>query len=223
MHPRAWVTLGGLTLVVTALHGVLLISAPAFGTPHGASVADSHASVPLLSPGFKQPQPRAWILHPELGNATPTADTQETTPVAAADQDHASPEPIDHTPAPPPETSASEPHVADSESLDIYLDRRLVTEGPSPNTPVMIDYPADAPTAQSYTGRLRLFIDQHGVVRKVQGLPPHLPPPMLHAATSAFLAARFSPGKLNGADVRTKIEVEVSFDPGQHRCLDDCE
>lgn len=221
MQPRAWVTLAGLALVVTALHGVLLMSAPAFGAANGAPVAVSHASVAPHAPGFKQP--RAWILQPEHGNATPTADTQEPSPVATAVQDHASPEPIDHTPAPSPEASASEPHIADRESLDIYLDRRLVTEGPSPNTPVVIDYPADAPTAQSYTGRLRLFIDQHGVVRKVQGLPPHLPPPMLQAATSAFLATRFSPGTLNGADVRTKIEVEVSFDPGQHRCLDDCE
>lgn len=220
MSPRAWTPLTALTILVGAAHAIFLLSAPAFGIAD--SGAEGHGPTGTVTQSRAPEAPEPWLLRVDQASAAGGLEARERIATVGADPEPASPKPLDN--------GADSPHIAPEadatpgagSSLDLYLDRHQVTEGPSPNAPVVIEYPGDAPTARAYKGRLRLFIDQQGVVKKVEGLPPLLPPPMLHAATTAFLSTRFTPGRLDGTEVKTKIEVEVSFDPGETPCLDDC-
>ena len=124
-------------------------------------------------------------------------------------------------PAPPqpaePTTAAQPPMAADqpvSGGFNDYLPRHLLTVGPRPETPVIIDYPAHWNLPGRRSGRLAIYIDEHGTVRRVEALDSALVPAMVEAARSAFLSARFLPGERSGQAVRTRMEVEVDFDAG---------
>ena len=82
---------------------------------------------------------------------------------------------------------------------------------------VQISYPPGVEPGRVRTGRLTLFIDEAGAVRKVMVAPPPnaedaLPAPFVEAAREAFLQARFTPGERQGMPVKSRIDVEVSFD-----------
>ncbi len=82
---------------------------------------------------------------------------------------------------------------------------------------VQINYPAGVEPGRVRTGRLTLFIDEAGAVRKVLVVtPPNaadaLPAPFVEAAREAFLQARFTPGERQGVPVKSRIDVEVRFD-----------
>ncbi|NBD21107.1 hypothetical protein GTZ97_10575 [Aquabacterium fontiphilum] len=93
-----------------------------------------------------------------------------------------------------------------------YLPRTLLTTGPQPLDPIVIDYPPQLEAAGNHTGELALYIDEHGVVTRVETLTQDLPPPMAIAARLAFQQARFRPGERDGVPVRARIVVEVRFD-----------
>lgn len=93
-----------------------------------------------------------------------------------------------------------------------YLPRHMLTVPPRPESTVIIPYPPEVPGAGHHTGRLALYIDEYGTVRRVEPLDQALQPAMLNAARSAFMASTFYPGELNGAPARSRIELEVSFD-----------
>jgi periplasmic protein TonB len=107
---------------------------------------------------------------------------------------------------------------ADTEATETteapYYPRPELDIGPQAKDPVLIAYPEGVDTAGPHTGRLSLFIDEAGIVRKVDIQPtePPLPQAMQDAARQAFLQAQFWPGQRQGAIVRSRIDIEVTFD-----------
>ncbi|CAN7476618.1 hypothetical protein [Rhizobacter sp. LjRoot28] len=96
-----------------------------------------------------------------------------------------------------------------------YLRRGQLTRGPAPRDAVVLTYPMFEEDEQGrYTAVLALFIDETGRVQRIRVEPPGLPAPLEGAARRAFLAARFTPGEVDGRPVRSLIRIEVQFDRG---------
>jgi len=117
-----------------------------------------------------------------------------------------------------PQADARDAHAAhtpDDASWGGYARRDTLDRGPQALGIVQIAFPAGTEPGRVFTGRLTLFIDEAGAVRKVASADAPdagLPPPLIEAAREAFLQARFAPGERQGAAVKSRIEVEVSFD-----------
>ena len=127
-------------------------------------------------------------------------------------------------------TPPVEPHAVDAPDtrieqagsgtgLDAYLSREAVDQGPQPVSLIQIPFPEgvqtaadNGPSGQVHTGRLTLYIDENGAVRRVQVNSTELPAPFQEAARNAFLQARFVPGQRQGQAVKVRIDIEVSFD-----------
>lgn len=130
------------------------------------------------------------------------------TPPAAAEPPQAEPPQAEAVEAPP------------AGSSDTYLSRDAVDLGPQPVGLIQIPYPDGVQPAtqralqagQVHTGRLTLYIDENGSVRRVQIHGDELPAPFQEAARNAFLQARFVPGQRMGQPVKVRIDIEVSFD-----------
>jgi TonB family protein len=60
--------------------------------------------------------------------------------------------------------------------------------------------------------QLEVFIDENGVVTKVQLNSSHISAAVDDAAVNAFLNARFKPGEIEGQVVRSLLRVEVTFE-----------
>lgn len=95
---------------------------------------------------------------------------------------------------------------------DHYVPRSELTAPPRRLGVVPLVYPDDGPSAGLYVGRLALLIDEFGSVRRVEPLGRPLPPALESAARLAFLGASFSPGEIEGAKVKSRIHIEVTFE-----------
>lgn len=101
-----------------------------------------------------------------------------------------------------------------------YAHRDMLDRAPQALGIVQISYPPGVEPGRVHTGRLTLFIDEAGAVRKVMvhgatddaDADSALPPPFVQAAREAFLQARFAPGERQGQPVKSRIDIEVSFD-----------
>ncbi|MFN3914928.1 MAG: energy transducer TonB [Aquabacterium sp.] len=91
--------------------------------------------------------------------------------------------------------------------------RHEVDQGPIPLHPVIIPYPDGVQVAQVVRGIITLYIDELGVVRRVEPKDRTLAPAMVQAARDAFLQARFQPALRQQAPARVQIDIEVQFDP----------
>lgn len=115
-------------------------------------------------------------------------------------------------------TSPTAPTSADSDATFTgYARRDMLDRAPQALGIVQISYPPGVEPGSVRTGRLTLFIDEAGAVRKVMLVSPAnaqdaLPAPFVEAAREAFLQARFAPGERQGMPVKSRIDVEVSFD-----------
>ena len=96
----------------------------------------------------------------------------------------------------------------------------MLSLAPRANEAVLLEWPdampeldgGDAQARTQYIGVLALYIGEGGQVQFVRVQSGSLPPVLADAAIRAFVAARFSPGELNGQPVKSRIFVEVSFD-----------
>lgn len=98
-----------------------------------------------------------------------------------------------------------------------YARRDMLDRAPQALGIVQINYPSGVEPGRVHTGRLTLFIDESGAVRKVLVATPSnpedaLPAPFVEAAREAFLQARFTPGERQGVPVKSRIDIEVRFD-----------
>jgi hypothetical protein len=115
-------------------------------------------------------------------------------------------------------TAPTAPTFDDSDATFTgYARRDMLDRAPQALGIVQISYPPGVEPDSVRTGRLTLFIDEAGAVRKVTVLPPAnadhaLPAPFVEAAREAFLQARFAPGERQHVPVKSRIDVEVSFD-----------
>lgn len=143
------------------------------------------------------------------------AETQAKMPAPAP-----APAPADALADAPPSYDAAGPSAeasTDSDAFTGYARRHMLDRGPQPLGIVQIGYPPGVAPGQIHRGRLTLFIDEAGAVRKVMVVAAHgaadaLPPPFVEAAREAFLLARFAPGERLGVAVKSRIDIEVSFD-----------
>lgn len=174
-------------LLVVCAHGLVLVALHGTG-PTGAGVASTRIGK-APSSLVHAPAPQVWAMRTlTTGSAASSSSSTPYAPVHA---------PADVLGAPLPSP---------------YLPRTLLTTGPQPLAPIVIDYPPQLETVGSHTGELALYIDEHGVVTRVETLTQDLPPPMAIAARLAFQQARFRPGERDGVPVRARIVVEVRFD-----------
>lgn len=129
-----------------------------------------------------------------------------------------------HLPA-EPTTEPSSDHalathqVAGTDAADTapraYLPRRALSKAPQAQGPIDIPFPPGVPEGEVHRARLQLYIDELGVVRKVEVAQGTLPPPLEEAARLSFMQASFQPGELAGRPARALIVVEVEFDNSQ--------
>lgn len=115
--------------------------------------------------------------------------------------------------------ASGEPNREGAGGPDTYLSRALVDAGPQPLGLIQVPYPegeANLTTSRGpntgIVGRLTLYIDEHGAVRRVLVQGDDLPPPFEAAARNAFLQARFAPAQKQGQAVKVRIDIEVRFD-----------
>jgi protein TonB len=112
------------------------------------------------------------------------------------------------------EATASAPRPSDLRADSLYLARSDLTVGPKAQGPVVIDYPFFDGEADHYLGEFDLFIDDRGGVVRVVSVTESFPGLLVQAVRSAFLAARFTPGEVQGRPVRSRVRIEVTFDSG---------
>lgn len=94
-----------------------------------------------------------------------------------------------------------------------YVDESLLTARPSVSGDILIPFPPDAPEGV-FKATLKLYIDEHGSVQQVDVEEISIPEPLANAAISAFKAARFAPGEVNGAPVKSTLSIEIVFNSG---------
>ena len=93
-----------------------------------------------------------------------------------------------------------------------YLPRPLLTIAPVAQAPVVLLWPADTGLIGSYSGILKLFIDEQGRVQRVVLDDDGLPETLAEVARQTFQSLVFSPAELDGQRVKSRIRVEVRFD-----------
>lgn len=150
-------------------------------------------------------------------NPSPTDATAQTATPDAIEGAQQEPAAVTTGPATP--LASGEPDHDGAGGPDTYLSRSVVDAGPQPLGLIQVPYPegeAKLPTADGESagivGRLTLYIDEHGSVRRVQVHGGELPPPFEAAARNAFLQARFAPAQKQGQAVKVRIDIEVRFD-----------
>lgn len=141
------------------------------------------------------------------------ASTSVTGEPSAAPDPGAARQADDAQPTPP--TEASDAHPAAGFDPDHYWPRPQLTRPPVPRTMVAIDFPVGEPTPGRHKAVLALYIDDEGLVQRVDTSDAQLPEPYIAAARNAFLVARFEPGQIQGQAVRSLIHIEVQFDQAE--------
>jgi len=164
--------------------------------------------VPVSLAPVRQPVERA---------AAPAAAVTEAQPVAVAAADTAVPrmQPLASMESASPQDPLPAPAAAPlaGDDFDGYVPRPLLSVAPVLQTAVLLDFPEDSGVADGrYTEVLTLYIDETGAVRKVEPEGHDLPPALEAVARAAFLGARFEPGQVEGAIVKSRIRIAVEFE-----------
>lgn len=152
--------------------------------------------------------------------------TAESSSIITAHRPSSRPAPLPEPQGPVEGTeSVAHPSQAPAESIfpaiatpisidenDDYIPRPLLSVAPVARTPVVIGSPPDETGVGRHVGILSLFIDEEGRVQHISANEPLLPSAFEQAARDAFMAARFSPGQVDGLAVKSRVRVEVVFD-----------
>jgi len=202
---RLWWAVGA----AVALHVVMLAGGHApeqhLTGPHGSV---DNAAAPSLDQSNLAPKAWQLLAGPQSPPRTAhhTADDQSTEHQAHIVSQSSGDDVT--TPSPPPSVAT---HGAHQEAP--FWRRHEVDQGPIPLHPVVISYPEGVQVVQAVRGVITLYIDEHGVVRRVEPKDQTLAPAMVQAARDAFLQARFQPALRQQAPARVQIDIEVQFDP----------
>lgn len=92
-----------------------------------------------------------------------------------------------------------------------YVDASLLTIRPRVVGDLLLLYPPSAPSG-TFKAQVTILIDEQGRVEQVLLADDALPPELANSAISAFKAARFTPGEVDGTPVRSSVQIEVEFD-----------
>jgi hypothetical protein len=93
-----------------------------------------------------------------------------------------------------------------------FVPSEYLSFSPKPLAEIEIPFPESLTGDVSLRLELALYIDEDGVVQKVQIAASHVPPQVQTAAVTSFLASRFKPGEIDGQVVRSLLRVEVHFE-----------
>ncbi len=180
--PLLW----GLALAL-GLHAALLVFA-----------SGGHLPAPLL------PQSER-LTHIILARAVPAGGAPPHTPITSAETSPPPPVVAPHQ-APNPDQAAADPTTAPT-----YVDASLLTTRPRIAGDLLLIYPPSAPSG-IYKAQVTIYIDEQGWVEQVLVPDGALPTELEEAAISAFKAARFTPGEIDGTPVKSSVQIEVEFD-----------
>ena len=163
----------------------------------GASAAAIRVRTVSLRPPSPTPSPGRESL--QVNEAIHAPDR---IPVSASRQEP----PANTSPTTPPLSGTAE---ADSDS---YVPRSQLSTPPIAKTAIVLEPPPGEMANGRLVGILSLFIDEQGHVQHVAAEEPTLPPAFEQVAREVFMAAEFSPGKVDGRAVKSRQRVEVVFD-----------
>lgn len=92
-----------------------------------------------------------------------------------------------------------------------YLPRKLLTVAPVAPIDLDVPFPANVTGVVDLQVEVALFIDETGLVRRVQLESPDVPPEFARAISETFAGARFKPGELERKPVRSRIKLQLEF------------
>lgn len=146
---------------------------------------------------------------PESGGDQPR-DAQDTSATGA--------EPAQATPAEAVEREAKAralpPGGVDLPMLEKWYTASELTSIAFPIVQPKLEYPEElAGSGITRRLRLKLFVDERGVVRKLEFVEPRREPPFETAATKAWNEVRFSPAIKDGVAVKSQKLLELDFVP----------
>lgn len=96
-----------------------------------------------------------------------------------------------------------------------YWPGRTLDQKPIPQAPVVIPYPEGFISIAHGHAILQLFINESGLVDRVEVVESEAPIEFTDIARRAFLNTRFTPGVKDRVQVRSKLKIEVGFQNGQ--------
>ncbi|MDC6166072.1 energy transducer TonB [Paucibacter sp. XJ19-41] len=105
-----------------------------------------------------------------------------------------------------------------------YVPRPELSAPPQAQQPVLLAWPDFRGDQSLYTLLLVLYIDEQGLVRRIDIEDSDAPPVFQDAARQAFSGVSFLPGQRDGVPVKSRVHIEVSFEqpmpePGPSRGL----
>jgi hypothetical protein len=196
--------LGPAIAVAVLAHAAVLtqLQAEFAAAPHGQA-GGPRASLPFRTRLIQQD------LAPLPASAPPAAPAAET-PSAAGPALPVPPAPasVAMVPAQAQATARAVP-AAGAEAP--YLPRGQLTVAPHPLREVDVPFPPDVSGIVELRVPLSVFIDESGLVRRVQLDRPEVPPAFARAVAETFRAIPFKPGEIDGVAVRSQIHLEVEF------------
>lgn len=212
---------------------------PAWGSPAMLCLSLSVAAHALVLTGLQpsgqhRPKhgappgaPSMQVRTMALGSATPPSTThltptpQTEAPTHASDLTEPSHDEAEMATTDEPQpTQASDPAQAlDTDASPLpprpyaeYIPRPQLSVAPIPRVPILIAPPEGDKELARRVVVLSLYIDESGHVRHIEADDNDMPPAYVQAARAAFMAATFSPGQLEGQQVKSRTRVEVVFD-----------
>ena len=161
-----------------------------------------------------------------FGDAAPVRTTLHATlqpgngarPSVAQTADHAATGRDDAPAGTPVETASPAAASAGSEGLALPVPDKWYTASEvdvraEPLTDVRLHYPENLAAPVTGKVRMRLFIDEGGVVRRLQIASSEPPGLFDEAAKLAWEDVRFSPARRNGAAVKSQKLLELTYAP----------
>ncbi|TCJ11743.1 energy transducer TonB [Parasulfuritortus cantonensis] len=189
-----WRLLVRMVVLSAAVHGALITLVPARRFPF---LADTVAIDARLAPAPAKVATLASVPSPAPAAAPESLAARPTGMVAPPGR--AAPAPVG--PALPIDTN--------------WYEARQLDAMPEPLAWVAPDYPAGA-RQQGLEGwvRLRLRIDEAGVVRQLEVVEAHPPGVFEDSALAAFRQLRFRPARKDGRPVRVQLDMPVRYQLG---------
>jgi protein TonB len=189
-----------------------LVAANPVPSPQPASVQVE--PVIQLPPVPKQPEPVKLALSPQLAPPPVAAPPDNARPQPAADTKPAAttPDPKDVAARPATSTSPSLPSVPVMVDTHWYEARQLDVQ-PKASQPINPLYPPEAQRRnQQGTVKLKLKVDEFGVVQDVEVEEGNPPGVFDDSALAAFKQAHFEPARKDGQPVRALIYIRVRYE-----------
>lgn len=188
----------------------------------GAALLHIAGVTQVWAPVVAQPHPSPHKQHQALTTriiSSPSDQQQTFAPPDLAPQVNTDrqieqqPQEIDEQPI-----AATAPAAATEQAItptdDYYWPGRALDQKPTPQTAVVIPYPNGFVSITRGHAILQLFINESGLVDRVEVVESDAPLEFTDMARRAFLNTRFTPGVKDLIQVRSKLKIEVAFQDG---------